>query len=107
MAELSRDEFVRLQRDAEERLRQMQRKSEQLTGVPPAPEFVKIRETEKTPTKIKNRPERKGGFDLLKMFNFSNLQLDSDRVLIIAVLLLLMSESSDELLMLALIYIML
>ena len=106
MAELSRDEFMRLQRDAEERLRQMQRKSEKLTGVPPAPEFVRLRE-EMPPPQTKNHPEKKGGFDLLRMFNFSNMQFDSDRILIIAVLLLLMSESNDELLMLALIYIML
>lgn len=41
------------------------------------------------------------------MFNFKNITMDSDRVLILAVLLLLAGNSSDELLLFALVYIML
>ena len=111
MSDMNREEFLRLQKEAEERLRQMQRRSEQALGImPPTPDFVKLRNEEKPPAQpkvAKNPPAKNNGFDILKMFNFKNIQLDSDRVLIIAVLLLLMGDSSDELLMLALIYIML
>lgn len=41
------------------------------------------------------------------MLNFKALKMDSDRTIILAVMLLLMGESSDELLILALLYIML
>ena len=47
------------------------------------------------------------GFNLLKMFNFQNLKLDSDITIIIVLILLISSEETDELLLLALAYIML
>lgn len=109
MAELSREEFLRLQKEASERLLQMQRRSEEAIGKIPAPDFVQLRQekSDPPPPKKQQKPQKQGGFDLLRLFNFNNISLDSDRVLIIAVLLLLMSESSDELLLFALIYIML
>ena len=51
-----------------------------------------------------NRPE---AGRLLDMFNFNKINMDNDRLLILAVCLLLASDSDDELLMLALLYIML
>ena len=46
--------------------------------------------------------------DLRKLINFDNFELDSDRIILIALGLMLMSnEDIDELLLLALIYIML
>lgn len=47
------------------------------------------------------------GLDLLKMLNFGNLKIDSDMTVIITLILMLSSEDCDELLLLALMYIML
>ena len=47
-----------------------------------------------------------GGFDLLKMLNLKNLTLDSDRTLILLMLVLLSGEGADKILMLALAYIL-
>ena len=44
---------------------------------------------------------------ILNLLNFKGLKLDNDRLIIIAICLLLSGEDIDELLMLALIYIML
>ena len=44
---------------------------------------------------------------ILNLLNFKGLKLDNDRLIIIAICLLLSGEEIDELLMLALIYIML
>ena len=120
MAEMSREDFMRLQRDAEARMKEMQRRSEEMVGrqMPPTPDFVKVRRSNETvkqphppatvaPPVQKNEVRRSGGFDLLRMLNFKNISMDSDRSLIIAVMLLLMGETGDELLLLALIYIML
>ncbi len=41
------------------------------------------------------------------MLNFKGIEMDSDRALILGMMLLLISQSDDELLILALIYIML
>lgn len=54
-----------------------------------------------------NGPGRNTGFDLLRLFNFKNMELDNDRVIILALALLLSSEQTDEILLLALLYIML
>lgn len=50
---------------------------------------------------------RQSGNNILNLLNFKNLKLDNDRLIIIAICLLLSGEEVDELLMLALIYIML
>lgn len=50
---------------------------------------------------------RNGGVSLLNMLNFKSIDMDSDRATILALCLLLSSEGADELLILALIYIML
>ncbi len=47
------------------------------------------------------------GLDLLKLFNFNNLNIDNDTLIIIALIFLLSTEETDELLLLALVYIML
>lgn len=87
-------------------------------NMPPTPDFVQLRSADNdkkeppphdknTPKKHeKARPQGKG-FDLLRMLNLGNLTMDSDRTIIFAVIFLLMGEGSDELLLLALIYIML
>ncbi len=59
-------------------------------------------------------PQQRGGFlsrfkgtDILKIFNFQNLHIDNDVLIIVALIFLLSTEETDELLLLALIYIML
>ncbi len=47
------------------------------------------------------------GFDILKIFNFQNLRIDNDVLIIVALIFLLSTEETDELLLMALIYIML
>ena len=113
MAEMSREEFLRLQNDAERRLREMQKRSREAVGTTPVmPDFVRVRGDEpapgEPPKKSLPAPESNGnGLDLLRFFNFKNVPLDSDRLLILAVLLLLSGEGSDRLLLAALVYIML
>lgn len=133
--EPTKQELQKMQRDAEQRMREMQRKTAKYSGngdVPPVPNFVRINNnmSERRPSNNqsqKNRPEQhketytkkqtlkpsssKGlvgkGLDLLKMFNFNNFKLDSDITVIVVLILLLSSEETDELLLLALAYIML
>ncbi len=50
--------------------------------------------------------QKNSGLDLLRMFNLKGLSMDSDRTLILAVIFLLLGDTSDELLLLALLYIM-
>lgn len=112
MSNMSREEFLRLQKEAETRMREMQKRSDEITGkMPPAPNFVTLRNEEK-PQEVKapQKPpqnKRSNGLDLLRMLNFGNMNMDSDRILILALMLLLIGESNDELLILALLYIML
>ncbi|MBR6693927.1 MAG: hypothetical protein IKL62_03155 [Clostridia bacterium] len=86
-------------------------------GEPPkAPDFVKIRESStppqpkppppKPPPEPPKPPARRVP-QLLKMLNLRGIEFDADRKIIIAVMLLLLGETDDELLLLALIYIML
>lgn len=53
----------------------------------------------------KKQPLKNG--NILNFLNFKGLKMDNDRLIILAVCLLLAGEETDELLMLALIYIML
>lgn len=85
------------------------------SAAPKTPDFIKLRGEHKPPpppTAPKPPPppppRREGkGFNLLKMLNLRSFEFDADRKVIIAVMLLLMGETEDELLLLALIYIML
>ncbi len=47
------------------------------------------------------------GLDILKLFNFQNFKIDNDVLIIIVLIFLLSTEETDELLLLALVYIML
>lgn len=51
-------------------------------------------------------PPKNNGFDILRMFNFSRLEADSDRTLILLILILLAGDECDELLIFALIYLL-
>ena len=122
-------DMARMQRDAENRIREMQRKADRAikgNDTPLVPNFVRMN-PQRTPTpkpqsssqpsgthQMSTTPPRKSGIlsrfkgiDFLKLFNFKNIHIDSDITIIIALLLLLSTEDTDELLVLALIYIML
>lgn len=54
-------------------------------------------------------PKKSGlfGADILKFLDFKNFKMDSDRMLLLLMVLILSGENSDEILMFALAYIML
>ena len=111
MAEISREEFMRLQNDAERRLREMQQRSREAVGIP-SPDFVRMRDEPKSIEKAPPPPSpsqkgQGGGLDFLRLLNLKNITSDPDRLLILAVLLLLATDGGDRLLTAALIYIML
>lgn len=86
MAELSREDFAKMN---EQHTKNAQQKNKH---EPPPPKEI---------------PPKKKSKDLLGLLNFKNIELDSDRIIIIALALLLCAEEADELLIMALIYIML
>lgn len=57
-------------------------------------------------TTKQNTKAKKSGIDLLNLLNFKGIKMDNDRLVILALCLLLSSEDVDELLLLALMYIM-
>ena len=94
-------------RDAALRMMEMNRRSD----MPPIPDFIRVSGAEPPQTEP---PQSDGvgiphgrGKSLMSLLDFGKLKLDGDTGLIIAILVLLGSENCDELLMLALIYIML
>lgn len=107
----------RMQQDAERRMREMKKKANVYLGnseVPPVPNFVsqKPRPIPQQNAKHNNhkkekRPESRNGLDLLRILNFKNIKIDSDVLIIIALIFMLSNENTDELLLMALLYIML
>lgn len=83
---------------AAERVRDMQRRAAAVGGKNNPPE----KREEKTNQTV--LPRRKS---ILEFINFKNMEIDNDRSLLMGILLLLSGDTTDELLMLALIYIML
>ncbi len=88
------------------------------TNMPHVPPFVKmpteqgdkppIAEQESGPV-FAEPPKKSGllGSDILKFLDFKNFKMDSDRMLLLLMVLILSGENSDEILMFALAYIML
>ena len=114
MTEKERLEFEKRKTEAEKRLNEMyygSGKKDPAKGLK-VPSFISAKqesnsknEENHTPKITKSNPTKSGG--LLSMFNFKGIEMDNDRLLILAVCLLLLGDSDDELLMLALLYIML
>ncbi len=129
MPDGSRNDIAEMQRDAERRLREMQKRADMAVKggqphrrVPVAPpnaeDNIAKRQavSEKGDSTValdRKEPHSKGilgklkGFELLKLFNFKNIAIDSDVLLIIVLIFLLSNEDTDELLLMALVYIML
>lgn len=94
------NDWERMQREAEQRVKNSRARNNMRVGKEVSvPEFVRTPKTVSTP----NSPS-KGLFDLL---NIKNFDIDSDRSLVLMMLALLSGEQNDELLTLALLYIML
>ncbi len=115
------DSFSKRQEQAVEQMREMSRRANGgYPNMPPAPPFVKIpnntnnqnKTIEKTPSREEPTPKphtNDGITDLLSGMNLpflNNLKSDGDMGLILGLLLILISEKSDRLLMLALLYIL-
>lgn len=66
----------------------------------------KSEKSAKKPDKPRQSQPLKGG-SILNFLNFKGMKMDNDRLVILAICLLLAGEEADELLILALIYIML
>ncbi len=118
MTEQQRNELKRQEQDAVRRMREMSsRSTEPQSDMPPMPDFIRINKGPARETVVgainnngrTGRPEHRQsrGAELLRMLNFKNLRIDPDVTVIITLMLLLSSEDCDELLLLALIYIML
>lgn len=98
---------------AKEELFRMQGRS----NFPHVPPFVKMPEGKPPPKeepqdcgpKVQEPPKKSGllGSDILKFLDFKNFKMDSDRMLLLLMVLILSGENSDEILMFALAYIML
>jgi hypothetical protein len=116
----------KMQRDAEQRIREMQRRADKAVlggDMPPVPNFVKTgqnsRQPQSKPMPPKNdevqntkpqksvNPSGNRGLNFLKLLNFKGLKFDKDVSLIVVLILLLSSDETDEMLIFALIYIML
>ena len=114
MTEKERLEFEKRKTEAEKRLNEMyygSGKKDPTKGLK-VPSFINTNQTNEPkgeqnhpPNITKSNPPKASG--LLNMFNFKGIEMDNDRLLILAVCLLLLGDSDDELLMLALLYIML
>lgn len=119
MTDKERSEFEKQKREAERQLNEMyfgtSKRNENTLKMPPflAPsqnknspkkEIKQINEIKKEEEKQKEKPR---GLNLLNMLDLKSINMDSDRALILALVLLLSGEETDELLSLALLYIML
>lgn len=131
MAENGNRDMAAMQRDAERRIREMQKKAETAlngNGHAALPRTATARgnpiHSEISKTAVSGAPNvstepsssktshggifgRLKGLDILRMFNLKSLSLGGDFPIIIVLILLLSNDETDELLLLALIYIML
>lgn len=100
------DDFERMQREAERRVNATQRRNSKVANEVKIPDFV----SSPTQTNTKsNQPKSMlfGKSKLLDFIDLKNIDFDSDTSIIMVLLLLLSKGEQDELLMLALLYIML
>ncbi len=116
MTETERREFERRKTEAEQQLNRMYSTSNGSTKGGPLrmPPFLSPSQKAPPPKKENPAPEQPSknpmpskGMNLLNLLNFKGMKMDSDRRIILAICLLLSAEDTDELLLLALLYIML
>ena len=115
------DSFAKRQEEAVNQMREMSRRaSGGFPNMPPAPPFVKLPDRVQNSTEVKTAqktsqttpqksPHNDGISTFLSGMNLpflNNLKNDGDTGLVLGLLLILISEKSDRLLMLALLYIL-
>ena len=123
MADMTREEFERMQNDAIRQVKNMQQRAS--SRIPLMPDYVRplrgaISEKAVVPTPpesehvpaptIKSAPTSKplsGGLGFLDKLNLKSFEMDPDRALVLMMMAILGKETADETLMLALLYIML
>lgn len=108
MDKAEKEEFLKRSEYAAKKMFEMQQ-----SAMPPTPPFVNARNPDIKPPKEPAPPPKstwKGGIfgkDILKFLDFKNFDLDSDRMLLLLMILILSGEGSDNMLLFALAYIML
>ncbi len=88
-------DFERQKAEAEQRVKEMNRRYTEKAAAKPAEE------------KPQPKPQKSTPFDIFKLLKLDSFRADSDRLLLLGLFLLLNSQEADELLLYALIYIML
>ncbi len=111
-----------MQKEAARRAREMQQRAIPAPeGIPPMPNFVKTpyqnpgqsaprlhpQPPKTPPPPPAPGPPKNQGLNLLRMLNFGQMKLQGDTLLVVMLLLLLAGDGADELLLLALVYILL
>ncbi len=92
----NQSDFANMQREAERRVMEMQRRAKATVGA-----------HEQPPPQVSESPvPQKKGNNLLSMLNFKSLLEGKDTSLVLMVLALLSAEDTDPILMLALLYVM-
>ena len=110
MADYSYQDLMRMQNDAIRRAEDMQRRARQSAGIERNQSAVKEDAYEKSQEctdETKHSYEQKNGTKICddKIKNiFGDLNIDSDKALLLSLILLLSEEKADELLIMALIY---
>lgn len=106
MTENERREIQRQRREAEERIKEFDRRAHMAqSGEIQMPHFAERTNAPVVPKKAEQESNK--GFGLLKMLNFGSLKFDDDIAVIILIMLLIGKDGGDELLLLALLYVML
>ena len=101
---MDKETFDKLTSAAQSRVINQQKRESAYTNQTPKPAAF---ETKQPQTQNVNLTPKSRSKELLGLLNLKNISLDSDRALILGVLLLLAHEEADEWLILSLIYVML
>lgn len=111
MAEYSQNEFEKMKNEAAQRVMEMYKGAG--GKMPPYPDFISLPEHKKTEEKIEKKEEnkasnpRQNNSTFLRYLNFGELMKNKDGLLLIGLILLLASDGADDLLILALAYVLL
>lgn len=101
-------DFERQRKEAEERVREMNRNYRKKAGInQPAFENKKKENPDLSLKGNSQNPFLRRPSEILKMLRLDGLKGDPDRLLLLGIFLLLSSDEADELLLYALLYIML
>ncbi len=114
MADYSQKEFEKMKNEASRRVMEMYKGAG--GKMPPYPDFISLPKNEKSEEKketfeekekkIASKPSQNNG-RFLRYLNFGELSKNKDGLLLIGLILLLSSDGADDLLILALAYVLL